>query len=455
VKRLEIWTISALFAAMITIPVVIFAVGVRPEPNQNRPPTPLPELSVAGILDRDLTPQLDAYLEDAVIIAPGAAAAQAWTDVALGDSPSPKVTLGQSGWLYYTLSLNKPCIAPAEVDDFADRIARAERIVNATGRNLVVAIAPDKATIIPEFLPEDDDSCVAEVAQVLSELDEPQALLTIWDEMRRARANDRPIYFRLDTHWTHAGAAVMAEAIVETLAPGGWDPAAVRQVATVDHEGDLTVLLGLPSTEPTDELATVLTGTEQSEAVRALFTATGAEYEGARAVDFSTTGKPIVAGHTLVLHDSFGWSLTPMLSPYFESVAFIRDNDPGTIALHDDVVAASTIVDVVVQRSIQEVFFDKDLAAGFLSALADEFDSFAEGTKGNGDSLQLPPATTPDNDIYVIVELMAGNDGAEVVYGDFTAALSPDSPRSAFYVGEGGKMSFAGQVHYRLVSISH
>lgn len=451
-KRFEIWTISALFAAMITVPVVIFATGVRPEPNQNRPPTPLPELSVSGILGRELTPQLDAYLEDAVIIAPGAAAAQAWTDVALGDSPSPKVTLGQSGWLYYTLSLNKPCIAPSGVDDFVDRIARAERIVNATGRNLVVAIAPDKATIIPEFLPEDDDSCVAEVAQVLGELDEPQALLTIWEEMRRARANERPIYFRLDTHWTHAGAAVMAQAIVDTLTPGGWDPAGVRKVATVEHEGDLTVLLGLPSTEPTDELATVLSGRDQSEEVRALYSATGAVHEGAKAVDFSTTGNPIVAGHTLVLHDSFGWSLTPMLSPYFESSTFIRDNDPGTFALYDDVAAAATIVDVVVQRSIQEVFFDQDLAAGFLSALAGEFDSFDDGVKGSGESLQLA-GPDPDEDLYVIVEMADGTDGAEVAFGEAVATLTPDSPRLAFYVGEGGVMAFGGPVEYRLVSI--
>ncbi len=99
-KKLEAWAIAAVFVALISIPVIAFASGARPEPNQNRPPTPLPEITVSGMLDRELTPRLDAYLEDALIVAPGAVAAEAWTDVALGDNPSEEVTLGSNGWLY-------------------------------------------------------------------------------------------------------------------------------------------------------------------------------------------------------------------------------------------------------------------------------------------------------------------------------------------------------------------
>ncbi len=98
-KKLEAWIITTVFVALIAVPVVAFATGARPEPNQNRPPTPLPDISVAGVLDRELSPQLDAYLEDALIIAPGAVAAEAWTDVVVGDSPSEDVTLGENGWL--------------------------------------------------------------------------------------------------------------------------------------------------------------------------------------------------------------------------------------------------------------------------------------------------------------------------------------------------------------------
>ena len=171
-KRLEAKSIALIFGALITIPVIAFAVGMRPEPNQNRPPTPLPEITVEGIMDRELTPQLDQYLEDSLIIAPTAVAAEAWTDVALGDNPNPEVTIGTDGWLYYTFSLTRPCLSAEDVDAFVDAVESASRVVEATGRKLIVALAPDKATIIPDFLP-DETSCVLDNAEALAALDGP------------------------------------------------------------------------------------------------------------------------------------------------------------------------------------------------------------------------------------------------------------------------------------------
>ncbi len=448
-KRVEAWILATVFVALISIPVIVFATGTRPEPNQNRPPTPLPDITVEGLLDRELTPQIDAYLEDALIIAPGAVAAQALTDVALGDSPSEEVTLGTNGWLYYTFSLSRPCLSPDDVDDFADTLARAERVVEATGRTLIVAIAPDKATIIPDFLP-DGDTCVNEVADLVGTLDGPDALLTVWDEMRTARANDRPIYFRLDTHWTNEGAAVMAAAVVEILSPNGWNADAVQKIATVDHEGDLTAMLGLPATEPTDELETVLPGIEITREIRPLLTATGAEYDKVVAVDFSIAGDPVVPGHTLVMHDSYGWALTPMLAPYFETAAFIAESDPSVGHMRDDLASAEIIVFEIVQRSLHEIIFDRDLAAAFVAAYADEFDVLDEGTRETGERLEL---TATDEDLYVVVQLAPGTDGAEVAYNDVTEVLTSDSPTAAYRVAEGGTMFFAGLVDYRLVSI--
>lgn len=448
-KRFEAKLIAAVFIALISIPVIVFALGMRPEPNQNRPPTPLPEITADGILDRDLTPQLDAYLEDALIIAPGAAAAEAWTDVAIGDNPSEEVTIGTNGWLYYTFSLSRPCLTSEDAQEFVDTIARAERVVAATGRTLLVAIAPDKATIVPDYLP-DGDTCVDETADTLNALEGPDALLTVWDEMRTARANDRPIYFRLDTHWTNEGAGVMAEAILERLAPGTWSDDTVTETSTIDHEGDLTVLLGLPSTEEAVELATELPGSQQSRSTRPLLTATGTEYEKTVAVDFASSA-PIIGGRTLVMHDSYGWALTPMLSPYFGEAAFIAETNPGVGHLWDDLEDAETIIHVSVQRSLHEIILDVDLAASFVAAFADEFAGSEVGTKETGERLEL---TAADGDVYVIVEIAAGTETAEVAYNEVTAKLDPDTPRAAFYVGPGGTMFFAGVVDYRIVSIT-
>ncbi|MDJ0663474.1 MAG: hypothetical protein QNJ75_02865 [Acidimicrobiia bacterium] len=447
-KKFEAKIIALIFVALITVPVIVFAIGMRPEPNQNRPPTPLPEITVEGILDRELTPQLDQYLEDSLIIAPTAVAAEAWTDVAIGDNPNPEVTIGTNGWLYYTLSLDRPCLTSAELDTVVDSLSRATAIVAATGRDLVFAVAPDKATIIPDFLP-DDDTCVDENALALAALDSPDNLITVWDEMSTARANERPIYFRLDTHWTNEGAGIMAEAIVERLTPGGWSDEVITETATVEHEGDLTVLLGLPATEESTDLDVVIPGSEHTRATRPLLTAAGTEYDSVVAVDFTATA-PVVTGRSLVMHDSYGWALTPMLAPYFEQAAFIAETNPAGGHMWNDLEAATTIIHVSVQRSVHDIVLGRDLAADFLAAFADSFQSSEQGTRETGERLELDTA----DGVYVVVEMAAGQETAEVAYNDVTAKLNADSPRAAYYVGPGGTMYFAGVVDYRVIEIS-
>jgi hypothetical protein len=268
----------------------------------------------------------------------------------------------------------------------------------------------------------------------------------VWDAMKTARADDLPIYFRLDTHWTDEGAGVMAEAIVNRLVPGGWDADAVQQVDTVDHEGDLTDLLGLPSSEKTVEQEVVLPGGHTSTE-RKLLTAAGTEYGKAVSVDFTSTD-PVIVGHTLVMHDSYGWALTPMLAPYFEDASFIHETNPAGGHMWGDLEAADTIIHVSVQRSLQDIITGPDLAAEFVAAFADEFTPIEQGTHTTGDHLELAPS---DADTYVVVELAPGTDSAEAAYHDVTAKLNPDSPRAAFHVGAGGTMYFSGDVEYRVV----
>ncbi len=446
-KRLESRVLAGVFVLLISIPVVAFAIGMRPEPNQNRPPTPLPDITVEGIMDRDLTPQIDQYLEDSLIIAPTAVAAEAWTDVALGDNPNPEVTIGTNGWLYYTLSVGRPCLTDADMTTAIDVMDRATRVVQSTGRDLVFAIAPDKGTIVPDFLP-DTETCIAENAEAIAGLDTAAELVTVWDEMRTARANERPIYFRLDTHWTNEGAAVMAEAIVNRLSPGSWVKEALVESATVDHEGDLTVLLGLPATEETVELTVAMPGSEVPRETRALLTAAGAEYDEVVAVDFAASA-PAIPGNTLVMHDSYGWALTPVLAPYFADAAFIADTSPAGGHMWNDLAEAETIVHVFVQRSLHDILLGRDLAADFVAAFADSFSATENGTQETGDRLELAAA----EGIYVVVEMAPGQETAEVAYNDVTAKLDADTPRAAYYVGPGGTMFFAGVVDYRIVTV--
>ncbi len=151
------------------------------------------------------------------------------------------------------------------------------------------------------------------------------------------------------------------------------------------------------------------------------------------------------------MHDSYGWALTPMLAPYFEDAAFIHETNPAGSHMWQDLEAADTIIHVSVQRSLQDLITGPDLAAEFVAAFADELGSTETGTKTTGERLEL--AVTGE-DTYVVVEMAPGAESAEVAYNDVTAKLNPDSPRAAYLVGPGGTMYFAGEVNYRLVTVS-
>ena len=285
----------------------------------------------------------------------------------------------------------------------------------------------------------------------MASLDEPPALVTVWDEMRRARADERPIYFRLDTHWTNAGASVMAEAIVESLADAGWNDDAISKIGTVDHEGDLTIILGLPSSEPSEELEVVLPGSELLKEIRTLMTPTGEEVTSVVAVDFSIEGEAVVPGHTLVMHDSFGWALTPMIAPYFETSSIIAETDPERGYMWTDLDAADTVVHVSVQRELHETILGRDLAAAFVAAYAESYEHTDGGALAAGSSVDVDALEGWDR--YVIVQLADGSDTSTVTVGDRTVTLTPDSPRTAFTMVGPATLTASGAAEYSFVSI--
>ena len=170
------------------------------------------------------------------------------------------------------------------------------------------------------------------------------------------------------------------------------------------------------------------------------------------AVDFGITGEPIVPGHTLVMHDSYGWALTPMIAPYFETVAIIAETDPEPGYMSHDLNAAEVIIHVSVQRELHETILDRDLGAAFVAAFADSYDRSGGGSLGAGLSAELDER--PGFDHYVVVEAQDGSDGCEVGVGTRTVTLTPDSPRTAFYIDGPSTLTTSAPVDYHFVSIS-
>jgi len=182
-----------------------------------------------------------------------------------GVSSNPQVILGRKRWCFID-------DAPSTEDAIRHRARWDERQLHrlvayhdtvraalaAEGIGYYVAIAPDKATIHPEFLPAwllvDEESpslldgFLAHCAEDAPEL----ALIDLRDAVAAARdAEDEPVYQRTDTHWTDLGAYPAYRAIVDRVRedfPGtGLLPRDELQRLPVTRPtaGDLAVFLGV------------------------------------------------------------------------------------------------------------------------------------------------------------------------------------------------------------------
>jgi len=452
-NKFESWVQAILFITAVTVPVIIFGTGHRPEIGQNRTPTPRPTLSASGFLDRELTPQLDDYLEDALFITPEATKVVSRLYLAAGVSPSPLVALGEDDWLFYTNSLEQPCLSEPQLAAYADTLLRAKRAVGATGRQLLTAIAPDKASIFPDRLGSQTDiGCVLSNAENLHSLAETTGIVTVWDELRDQRPSGELLYLHKDTHWTHLGASIMASAIVDTLSPGSWDDSATGVVEIIEHEGDLTVMIAFRSIELMDTMASRVDGLHTEVETEIVIES---ETHPIIKEHFTTTGNTPIKSKTLVIHDSFGRGLTRLVAPYFQDITFIERAHPATDVSIASLLEAETIIHVRVQRDITAEFIHRDMAAQFVSVYADSYEQWGSGTIDGQTAVSMPLPLPPDADNYAVIDLPEGSPPVQVSVGTRTLIAAPHQPKPAFLINDTSVLTATGHVNYYLVSIPH
>jgi len=159
----------------------------------------------------------------------------------------PQVIEGEDGWLYFGYDVEGKCAPAQPLTDTIVAVNRLRRAVEASGRRFVLVVSPDKTTAQPEFLPADYPGlgCAqAATREFWRRVPAEAGAIDLRAELRQLGTPSRPIYHRLDTHWTDRGAVTMVRTLAEQIAPGvtrGWD---VKQVRTVQSGADLPNLLG-------------------------------------------------------------------------------------------------------------------------------------------------------------------------------------------------------------------
>ena len=179
----------------------------------------------------------------------------------LGQEPTWKVSIGRDGWLFLR--------SDGEIEDlrghapwtelhkrlWMDRLNEWCQVSRARGVPLVIAIAPNKSSMLSAHVRVDEVAPFERTRYggLMSGRD-------AWSpELRQAMLDLHPIieaccpeesYFKTDTHWNHHGAACAAEAITARLASLGIVRAEAPELSmreeTVDG-GDLARMLGAAS----------------------------------------------------------------------------------------------------------------------------------------------------------------------------------------------------------------
>ena len=236
--------VAILFFAALWTPFagLFFHAGQLRPADENRTPAPAP-----GIANwRAFT----AYFDDHFGFRGALITAQAALKVnVLGVSTSPDVVIGKQGWLFYAGEKSMESyrgvlpFAPGELTAWVRFFKRQNDWLARRGIRLLVVIVPDKQTVYPEFLP----STIRKVTPHtrLDELTAEIDAIDLRSTLRNAKASDRELYFRRDSHWSPQGVYAAYREILRSLPALRPIPFVEPPPASQYQAGDLTKILGL------------------------------------------------------------------------------------------------------------------------------------------------------------------------------------------------------------------
>ncbi|CAH2602382.1 Cell division protein FtsQ [Rhodovastum atsumiense] len=167
-----------------------------------------------------------------------------WT---LFRSGGPQVGVGCDDWLYLTEELRPWPAAEAAMAGRADLVRRVADHLRARGIGLLVVVVPDKARVAGAHLCGLDYSAQARSRYAaFARLLAARGIAQV-DLLTAFRAAGQDLYYRTDTHWNQAGAALAAARVADQsdLQPG---TASFRTEATgtpAPRAGDLLRLMSL------------------------------------------------------------------------------------------------------------------------------------------------------------------------------------------------------------------
>lgn len=262
----------------------------------------------------DFPAQFEDWLDDHIGLRAVWTQQYARLHAALGSSVSDQVILGEDGWLYY-----EPTIPDYTGVDALDENARwrvkytLEALDRALESELVVFFAPNKNTVVPDYMP--TRYPLAQQEHALHWLIE-NANVEIVDSV--SALSDAELYYRTDTHWNAKGARIGASLIIDRI-----NALTNALGAAMDPEAEYTLKAY------TGDLGQMLFPTNPPEDVQIAFEDSRQNFEYVGRYRTSEDMTIVTSGsgydlNVLVLRDSFSDLLIEPLSNAYSNVEYRR-----------------------------------------------------------------------------------------------------------------------------------
>lgn len=381
-----------------------------------------PALFADGKFNRDFFEQMGDYLADHFTLRTQLVAAQSGLKGFFGVSSKEDVVMGKDGWLYFQKTM------PDYMGETTLTVSQAHRLqrvgdlmaeyVEGQGAAFALTVAPNKATVYPEYVPYYYPS-----ATTPSPLDSVNKALKEQDwyvDLAAALTAEKgtQLYHKRDSHWNNLGARIGYDALMTAVGGNAGAYADTSYEMQAVWDGDLDKLLGNTNKDEQAVWQTEFTYEYTSR------------YRNEEDL-LITTACADGEGNLLMFRDSFANALLPLLAQQYATATFSRTLPYDLTTVQ----AGDTVIVEIVERNLTNLLaYAPKMAAPVREAPTATATGAYVSAKAvkSGDYLKVSGLTDGVADrIYLVVDGMA-YEATPIAEGDpaadngFTAYLPAD-----------------------------
>jgi len=253
---------SLIFLFLLIVPAMAWLIGLDFGINVDDKKLDPPQPHGWAFLDNEYYRSFDQYLNSTFPLRSALTFAKNWLDYHIfRTTDSTSVHIGRNGWLYTSKSIDdyrkEACRDKMEVGRMLLELHALEAIIEASGRQFLFFVAPNKSSIYPEhvsFAPKATGCNHSRYDLLLESIKKHplRSFVRLDEQLRTAKERSPLLYEKTSTYWNRRGALVAAEKIHQQIFDSPMkEPPADHHSSGMISKGDLyRQLMGFP---PRDE----------------------------------------------------------------------------------------------------------------------------------------------------------------------------------------------------------